>query len=131
MAPRRRPTPPRPASPRPALRLRYLWDSQTIIVVAPAGQVLAAAPLARLIVEAPRRKEILPRNDYGYEIAALRDAGAAEAQLAGRPAPAGRAPMIHGKAIHSCNPRDALGLPEAPMPRLPVEGLIEDVDADD
>jgi hypothetical protein len=91
----------------PRLRLRYLWDSQTIIAVGPRGEVLAAEPLARLIVRAPRRKDALPENGFGYEIDAVRDAVIAEAQLAGHPAPRGWAHRLHGKAIHTSKPRDA------------------------
>jgi len=88
------------------VRLRYLWDSQVVIAVNERGDVLATAPVARLIMEAPRRRALLPPDDYAYEVDAIRDAVIAEAHLAGLPAPRGWVRRIHGKNILASKTRE-------------------------
>ena len=91
---------------RAPVRLRYLWDSQTIIAVNARGDVLAAESIARLVVEAPRRKALVPPQSCGYEIDAIRDAVIARAHLAGQPAPRGWTRPMHGKDIDTSTPRE-------------------------
>jgi len=92
------------------VRLRYLWDSQTVIAVNARGEVLASTPLAELIVEAPRRKSLPQALLYGYELDAIRDAVIAQAHLVGAPAPRGWARPLHGKNIHTSKTGDEMGL---------------------
>ncbi len=118
-----------PAKPRQSVELRYLWDSQTIIAVDGQGQVLASEPLARLIVQAPRRKALHPGpRVYGYEIDAVRNAVIAEAQLAGTPAPEGWVHRLHGKAIHTSKERPPMrGIGVGRDRELPEAGPLEAV----
>jgi hypothetical protein len=88
------------------VRLRYLWDSQTIIAVNGRGEVVASESVARLIVGATRRQALVPPGRCAYELDAIRQAVIAEAHLAGLPAPRGWTRRVHGKDVHTSKIRD-------------------------